>query len=284
MFSCFRVPLADSRSRVTQHTAHITPTVHYKFKSQKDYDSVVFDGMFLSVGDLKRSIVDKKGLARDQACELLLTNAQNDEELVDDAAMVWKNTSVIVRRVPSLRAAAVGSEVGSTTQKKTVYVRPPEPLPNAPRLVRRVYPPTHTGAMRWSADGTAQHATPSGNGGEAPDGSIAALVNDAANAWETEKAAAAVARRRRRAGRRQDRVRPEWRKRRRQRRRPGRPERTASPWIHLFQVQRTRALDPPVPHERRPARGRDSHENRVRDSAGTRRFVSQIQTQRTALV
>lgn len=190
MFSCFRVPLADSRSRVTQHTAHMASTVHYKFKSQKDYDSVVFDGMFLSVGDLKRSIVDKKGLARDQACELLLTNAQNDEELVDDAAMVWKNTSVIVRRVPSLRAAAVGSEVGSTTQKKTVYVRPPEPLPNAPRLVRRVYPPTHTGAMRWSADGTAQHATPSGNGGEAPDGSIAALVNDAANAWETEKAAA----------------------------------------------------------------------------------------------
>ena len=192
MFSCFRVPLADSRSRVTQHTAHMASTVHYKFKSQKDYDSVVFDGMFLSVGDLKRSIVDKKGLARDQACELLLTNAQNDEELVDDAAMVWKNTSVIVRRVPSLRAAAVGSEVGSTTQKKTVYVRPPEPLPNAPRLVRRVYPPTHTGAMRWSADGTAQHATPSGNGGEAPEGSIAALVNDAANAWETEKAAAAV--------------------------------------------------------------------------------------------
>ena len=33
-------------------------TVHYKFKSQKDYDSVGFDGMFISVGDLKKSIVE----------------------------------------------------------------------------------------------------------------------------------------------------------------------------------------------------------------------------------
>ena len=33
-------------------------TVHYKFKSQKDYDSIEFDGMFISVGDLKRQITD----------------------------------------------------------------------------------------------------------------------------------------------------------------------------------------------------------------------------------
>ena len=130
-------------------------TVHYKFKSQKDYDSVGFDGMFISVGDLKKSIVEKKGLARDQACELLLTNAQNDEEYSDDATMVWKNTSVIVKRVPSLRAAAVGSEHGSTTQKKVVYVRPPGQLPNQPRAPRRQYPPAHAGAMTWSADGAA---------------------------------------------------------------------------------------------------------------------------------
>lgn len=52
--------------------------VHYKFKSAKDFDSISFDGVFISVADLKRAIVDKKGLARDQACELLLTNAQNN--------------------------------------------------------------------------------------------------------------------------------------------------------------------------------------------------------------
>ena len=164
-------------------------TVHYKFKSQKDYDSVGFDGMFISVGDLKKSIVEKKGLARDQACELLLTNAQNDEEYTDDTTMVWKNTSVIVKRVPSMRAAAVGSEQGSTTQKKVVYVRPPEPLPNQPRPPRRQYPPAHAGSMTWSADGAAGGDKKDGNG---PDASIAALVNDASAAWETEKAVASV--------------------------------------------------------------------------------------------
>ena len=165
-------------------------TVHYKFKSQKDYDSVGFDGMFISVGDLKKSIVEKKGLARDQACELLLTNAQNDEEYTDDTTMVWKNTSIIVKRVPSMRAAAVGSEQGSNTQKKVVYVRPPEPLPNQPRQPRRQYPPAHAGAMTWSADGaTGGGDKAEGNG---PDASIAALVNDASAAWETEKAVASV--------------------------------------------------------------------------------------------
>ena len=70
-------------------------TVHYKFKSQKDYDSIEFDGMFISVGDLKRQIVDKRGLGRDQAMELQLTNAQTNEDYEDDAVLVWKNTSVI---------------------------------------------------------------------------------------------------------------------------------------------------------------------------------------------
>jgi hypothetical protein len=53
--------------------------IHYKFKSQKDFDSVTFDGIFISVTDLKRAISEKKELARDQACELLLTNAQNGQ-------------------------------------------------------------------------------------------------------------------------------------------------------------------------------------------------------------
>jgi hypothetical protein len=90
----FFPPTADCRSEISQFSARdrrgrgraheatasaMASTVHYKFKSQKDYDSVNFDGMFISVGDLKSAIVDKKGLGRDQACELLLTNAQTDE-------------------------------------------------------------------------------------------------------------------------------------------------------------------------------------------------------------
>ena len=169
----------------------MTSTVHYKFKSQKDYDSLGFDGMFISVGDLKRQIAEKKGLAGDRNMELQLTNAQNDEEYADDSTMVWKNTSVIVKRVPVARPGAVGSEVGSTTEKKVVYVAPPQPLPTQPHQRRRPYGhPQHTGSMTWTADGA---NTPADGDKEPADASIAALVSDASAAWETEKAAASAA-------------------------------------------------------------------------------------------
>ena len=164
----------------------MTSTVHYKFKRQKDYDSLGFDGMFISVGDLKRQIAEKKGLAGDRNMELQLTNAQNDEEYADDSTMVWKNTSVIVKRVPVARPGAVGSEVGSTTEKKVVYVAPPQPLPAQPHHRRRPYGhPQHTGSMTWTADGA---NTPADGDKEPADASIAALVSDDVNDDEAKRA------------------------------------------------------------------------------------------------
>jgi hypothetical protein len=123
--------------------------------------------------------------------------------------LVWKNTSVICRRVPSVRPSAVGSEAGSNTVKTVLYVPPPQPLTNQPRQPRRVYPgqggaygsaygsnaPLGS-ATTWSRDGAdggggAEGGADDGAGGEAAplDAGIAALVNQSANAWETEKAA-----------------------------------------------------------------------------------------------
>ena len=160
-------------------------TVHYKFKSQKDYDSIEFDGMFISVGDLKRQIVDKRGLGRDQAMELQLTNAQTNEDYEDDAVLVWKNTSVIAKRVPRDQLAAVGSEVGSTTVKKTVYVPPPQ-IPAGTEF--RKPPPRRN--MTYIAPGAA--GADGAPADTSADPSIAALVSGAASAWETEKAAASA--------------------------------------------------------------------------------------------
>ena len=160
-------------------------TVHYKFKSQKDYDSIEFDGMFISVGDLKRQIVDKRGLGRDQALELQLTNAQTNEDYEDDAVLVWKNTSVIAKRVPRDQLAAVGSEVGSTTVKKTVYVPPPQ-IPTGTEF--RKPPPRRN--MTYIAPGAA--GADGAPADTSADPSIAALVSGAASAWETEKAAASA--------------------------------------------------------------------------------------------
>jgi E3 ubiquitin-protein ligase RBBP6 len=95
--------------------------VHYKFKSQKDFDSLTFDGMFISVGELKRQIVEKKGLARDQACELLLTNAQSNEGAPTHDANPFP---------PEKRNAVAAAQI-------THHPRPPVSAPPPPPSVRR---------------------------------------------------------------------------------------------------------------------------------------------------
>jgi hypothetical protein len=50
--------------------------IQFKFKSATTSETVLFDGTYISVGDLKREIVEKKGLSKDHAAELLLSEAQ----------------------------------------------------------------------------------------------------------------------------------------------------------------------------------------------------------------
>ncbi|XP_073132901.1 E3 ubiquitin ligase PARAQUAT TOLERANCE 3-like [Henckelia pumila] len=74
--------------------------VHYKFKSAKDYDSVVIDGNFIAVGNLKEKIFELKHLGRGTDFDLVVTNAQTNEEYLDEGTLIPKNTSVLIRRVP----------------------------------------------------------------------------------------------------------------------------------------------------------------------------------------
>ncbi|KAL8539843.1 hypothetical protein ACS0TY_001444 [Phlomoides rotata] len=74
--------------------------VYYKFKSAKDYDSVAIDGHFISVGHLKEKIFELKHLGRGTDFDLVVTNAQTNEEYLDEGMLIPKNTSVLIRRVP----------------------------------------------------------------------------------------------------------------------------------------------------------------------------------------
>ncbi|CAA3006544.1 zinc finger CCCH domain-containing 18-like isoform X1 [Olea europaea subsp. europaea] len=74
--------------------------VYYKFKSAKDYDSVMIDGHFISVGHLKEKIFESKHLGKGTDFDLLITNAQTNEEYLDEGMLIPKNTSVLIRRVP----------------------------------------------------------------------------------------------------------------------------------------------------------------------------------------
>ena len=104
-------------------------TVKYKFKSQKSYDVVSFDGAYITVHDLKRLIAEKKGLDKEGQAELLLTNASDGRDYVGDDeenALVWKNASVIVRRVPKAIGKTIGDDDALKEEKKRIYVKPPD--------------------------------------------------------------------------------------------------------------------------------------------------------------
>lgn len=74
--------------------------VYYKFKSAKDYDSISMDGHFISVANLKEKIFESKHLGRGTDFDLVVTNAQTNEEYLDEGMLIPKNTSVLIRRVP----------------------------------------------------------------------------------------------------------------------------------------------------------------------------------------
>lgn len=76
-------------------------SIHYKFKSSLDYDTVTFDGLHMTVGELKRCIIQQKKIGRSADFELQITNAQTKEVYSDDEALVPKNSSVVVSRIPT---------------------------------------------------------------------------------------------------------------------------------------------------------------------------------------
>lgn len=55
--------------------------VHYKFKSSLEYQTVTFDGLHISVGDLKKEIANQKRM-RPGDFELEITNAQTGEGML----------------------------------------------------------------------------------------------------------------------------------------------------------------------------------------------------------
>lgn len=74
--------------------------IHYKFKSSKEYDSVTFDGLTVSLAGLKKLIVQHRKLARSNDFDLQITNAQTQEVYKNDTDQIPKNASVVVSRIP----------------------------------------------------------------------------------------------------------------------------------------------------------------------------------------
>ncbi|GMF16353.1 unnamed protein product [Phytophthora lilii] len=76
-------------------------SIHFKFKSAKEFDTVTFPGAVIRVLDLKKAIVDKKKLAKGLDFDLVITDAQNGRVYDDENTQLPRNTSVTVKRIPS---------------------------------------------------------------------------------------------------------------------------------------------------------------------------------------
>ncbi|RWS16066.1 E3 ubiquitin-protein ligase RBBP6-like protein [Dinothrombium tinctorium] len=86
-----RTPLSNS---------FLVMSVHYKFKTCLNYDKVTFDGVHISVGDLKKAIMQQKKIGKSADFDLQITNQQTKEVYDNDDLLIPKNTTVIVARIP----------------------------------------------------------------------------------------------------------------------------------------------------------------------------------------
>ncbi|KAL5018494.1 hypothetical protein ScPMuIL_004216 [Solemya velum] len=77
--------------------------IFYKFKNNRDYDSLTFDGLYISLLDLKKMIMQVKKLKPTEV-DLQIENAQTKTAYKTNTEMIPKNTSVIVSRIPVAKA------------------------------------------------------------------------------------------------------------------------------------------------------------------------------------
>ncbi|EDO35476.1 predicted protein [Nematostella vectensis] len=75
--------------------------IHYKFRSSLEYDTVTFDGLGISLADLKKAIMAQKKFGKTTDFDLEITNAQTKEVYKDESVQIPKNSSVIIRRIPT---------------------------------------------------------------------------------------------------------------------------------------------------------------------------------------
>ncbi|XP_077053558.1 LOW QUALITY PROTEIN: E3 ubiquitin-protein ligase RBBP6-like [Siphateles boraxobius] len=76
------------------------PCAHYKFPSKLTNYTVQFEGLHITLRELKHRIMRRERL---KLCGLQFSSAQTREEYTDDEALISNNTSVIIRRIPAAR-------------------------------------------------------------------------------------------------------------------------------------------------------------------------------------
>jgi E3 ubiquitin-protein ligase RBBP6 len=73
--------------------------VHYQFKSSTDWNTLRFDGLNISVGELKSMIMERERIPA-TSYGLSLADAQTKAPFKNDGQLLPRNSSLIVARIP----------------------------------------------------------------------------------------------------------------------------------------------------------------------------------------
>ncbi|VDM24738.1 unnamed protein product [Toxocara canis] len=92
-------------------------SIHYKFKATLEYKTLTFNGLHISVSDLKKEICEKENIKlkiangdsymyhfQTESFDLILTNAHTKRQYAADE-FIPRNSSVVVQRTPRDNAA-----------------------------------------------------------------------------------------------------------------------------------------------------------------------------------
>ncbi|KAF9625600.1 hypothetical protein IFM89_024373 [Coptis chinensis] len=97
--------------------------IYYKFKSALDFNALKIDGQFISVSNVKKTIFETKKYGNGSDVDFVLSNAQTNEEYIEEETIIPNNTSILVRRIPSqprLRFVANNQLVVPKVVEKTI--------------------------------------------------------------------------------------------------------------------------------------------------------------------
>uniref|UniRef100_A0A915DBW1 DWNN domain-containing protein n=1 Tax=Ditylenchus dipsaci TaxID=166011 RepID=A0A915DBW1_9BILA len=72
--------------------------IHYKFRSALEYSTLLFDGLSISVEELKLKIFSKEGI-RVESFDLTISNPNTKQQYTNNE-LIPRNSSVIVQRIP----------------------------------------------------------------------------------------------------------------------------------------------------------------------------------------
>ncbi|KAG5669387.1 hypothetical protein PVAND_017274 [Polypedilum vanderplanki] len=77
-------------------------SVRYKFKSEANFNQINFNGMEISVEDVKKEIFRQRKLGKSENIDLMISNTNTGEKYLEDSTLIPKNSSLTIIRVPKI--------------------------------------------------------------------------------------------------------------------------------------------------------------------------------------